>query len=207
MIPQLHIDKPYIIFVEGKLDEIILKLVLNHLLCVHPDLEGVINKTQIFNMQGKDNLKSGVRFAINKQKEIVKAILIILDKDENYQSTKQKLENFLNNFLWIPIREYLIIPDENSSGQELEDYLVTSLKELDKEKISILEKCIDKISSKRKIGKKVFYTYLLINDECNYDGLSISDEMLSSCVFIENLNLIKDKVLNFLKRIISERGN
>ncbi len=206
-MPQLHIDKSYIIFVEGKLDEIILKLVLNHLLCVHPDLEGVINRTQIFNMQGKDNLKSGVRFAINKQKEIVKAILIILDKDENYQSTKQKLENFLNNFLWIPIREYLIIPDENSSGQELEDYLVTSLKELDKEKISILEKCIDKISSKRKIGKKVFYTYLLINDECNYDGLSISGEMLSSCVSIENLNLIKDKVLNFLKRIISEGGN
>lgn len=200
---RIYIDKPYVILVEGKLDEIILKLILNHLRSTHSNLMNKIEKTQIINIGGKDKLRSeakvAIRLAIVRKK--IEGLLIILDKDDNYQSTEQRLINFLNNFPEIQIRDYLIIPDENSEGQELEDYLVVSLRETDENRIQILDECIRRVSNQRKIGKKLFFTYLLINDNCSYDGLSISEGILGKCVNVENLNLIKNRVLGFLGRV------
>jgi len=200
---RIYIDKPYVILVEGKLDEIILKLILNHLRSTHSNLMNKIEKTQIINIGGKDKLRSeakvAIRLAILRKK--IEGLLIILDKDDNYQSTEQRLINFLNNFPEIQIRDYLIIPDENSEGQELEDYLVVSLRKTDENRIQILDECIRRVSNQRKIGKKLFFTYLLINDNCSYDGLSISEGILGKCVNVENLNLIKNRVLGFLGRV------
>ena len=194
------IDKPYVILVEGKLDEIIVRISLEYIRENFPDLKEKVSNTQIFNIKGKDKLNSAiVKQLIRKAQEIIKAILIILDKDDNYSSTEQKIQNFLKNFDWIKLTDYLIIPPHEMPGRELEDYLVNALEQTDSQKIQVLKECIARVSSNRKLGKKLFFTYLLVNDNCNYDGLSISKDILNSCVKVENLNSIIKKVKQFLQ--------
>ena len=194
------IDKPYVILVEGKLDEIIVRISLEYIRENFPDLKEKVSNTQIFNIKGKDKLNSAiVKQLIRKAQEIIKAILIILDKDDNYSSTEQKIQNFLKNFDWIKLTDYLIIPPHEMPGRELEDYLVNALEQTDAQKIQVLKECIARVSSNRKLGKKLFFTYLLVNDNCNYDGLSISKDILNSCVKVENLNSIIKKVKQFLQ--------
>ena len=194
------IDKPYVILVEGILDRAILNLVLKDIGAKHENMKGIVEKTQVFEIKGKDNLKAGwLKNKINEAEETIKAILVIVDKDDDYQATAQSVNSFLDKFDWIRFKDYLIIPEENADGQELEDYLVATLEELGDDRVQRLGNCIRELSSDRKIGKKIFFSYLLVNDDCGYEGLSISDEMLGKCFDAGKLNLIRDKVLSFLQ--------
>ncbi|WP_461829808.1 hypothetical protein [Aquifex sp.] len=196
------IDKPYVIVVEGKLDKIILKIVLDYIKEKFPNLEEKVSNTQVFNIKGKNNLNSpGVKHSIRIAKGVVKALLVILDKNDSYDSTEQMIQTFLKNenFDWIALKDYLIVPPSNLCGKELEDYLVYILKQLVPQRIQVLRDCIRKVSTGRKFGKKLFFSYLLINDNCNYDGLSISEGMLKSCLEVETLDLIVEKVKQFLQ--------
>ena len=194
------IDKPYVILVEGFLDRAILSLVLRDIEANHEDVKEIIEKTQIFEIKGKDNLKANwLKNKISEAEDKLKAILVIVDKDNDYQATAQSVNSFLDKFNWIMLKDYLIIPDENTDGQELEDYLVATLEELEESKVQVLGDCIRKVSSDKKIGKKIFFSYLLVNDDCYYEGLSISDEMLGSCIDVGRLSLIQNKVLSFLE--------
>lgn len=194
------IDKPYVIIVEGKLDKIILKIILDYIKENVSNLEEKVSNTQIFNIKGKNSLNSaGVKHSIRIAKGVVKALLVILDKDDSYDSTKQMIQNFLENFDWIRLTDYLIIPPHDASGRELEDYLVNALEQKDAQRIQVLKECINRVSTNKKLGKKLFFTYLLINDNCNYDGLSVSEGMLSNCIEVNALDLIIEKVKQFLQ--------
>lgn len=202
-----EILKPYLIIVEGKLDKIVVNLVLNFIKKTTPELSEIVENTQVFPIGGKDKLRArrGIGFLINKAMDKLKAIMIVLDKDEDYASTQQQINNFLINFEWIPLREFLIIPDEESEGKNLEDYLVQVLRSSNGMTIQTIEDCIRELSSDRNLGKKVFYAYLLAKDGCNYEGISINEDRLLKCLPVEELTLIKSKIEQFFNSI-KERG-
>ncbi len=219
---QIEIEKPYVIAVEGKLDEIIVKLILKSL----AENKQVLNNIQVFSLDGKYHLKlKNMKRSVELSHTPVRGILIVLDKDESYTATKQKLENFLsdlgNQYTTLNKKDCLIIPDEQSSGKELEDYIIEAFKKTDTKAndiITSLEKCIkETATNKKKLGKKIFYTYLLMirGDKCKYEGLSISEGMLQGCIYEilkeciseKNLNLITDKISDFLNYIVSDMNH
>jgi len=190
------IEKENLIVVEGKTDRIIIEAILDSIDASFKE------RVQVFELGGKDNLEN-FKNLIKSSDIQVKCVLLILDKDENFNSTKQKAENFRNNLSQqFPYIDYLIIPPEDIEGKELEDYIVEILLQNDS-KISYLKNCIEKYIKKsltpEKLGKKIFYTYLLLNDDCNYQGTSFSADQIKRCIdnIIDKMDYIKEKIEEF----------
>ena len=200
------IQKENLIVVEGKTDRIIIEAIIDSIGAHFREL------VQIFELGGKDNLSKLIN-AIRLTEGIkVKCVLLILDKDEDFNSTEQKAKNFLKNltqkFPSIKVAHYIIIPPEDMEGEELEDYMMEILLQND-DKILRLKNCIEEIYRKesltpKKLGKKVFYTYLLLNDDCNYQGTSYSLPQIKGCInkIINKMHYIRNEINQFLQKCI-----
>jgi len=185
------IEKDNLIVVEGKTDKVLIEAIIDSMGNLYKE------KVQIFELNGKNNLKNLKKLIQNSEIKI-NSILLILDKDEDFNSTEQRAKNFLNNFTSIRT-SYMILPPKDMEGQELEDYIVEILLQ-NNDNISYIKDCIEKFSTTKKLGKKIFYTYLLLNDNCNYEGTSYSLEQVKNCIgnVINKMDYIIDQLKKFL---------
>lgn len=189
-----RIKNKNLILVEGKTDMAIIEAIIE-------SIEPYYNsKVQILELEGKNKLRTMENLIKNSDIEI-EAILLILDKDKNFESTKQMAENFLDKLPSIK-KSYIILPPEDMEGQELEDYIVEILLQNDdkKDKISYIKECVSQFQSDKKLGKKIFYTYLLLNDDCNYQGTSFSSLQIKNCIsnIMDENNYIVKQIRLFL---------
>jgi len=189
------IEKEYLILVEGKTDKILIETLLDLMNISIATKE----KIQIFELEGKNKLRLVKNLIKNSDIEI-KSLFLFLDKDENFDSTKQRAENFFSTLPYNPKKGtfYLILPPKDIEGKELEDYIVEILSK-DNDIISHIKKCVKEVSTNKKFGKKVFYTYLLLNDDCNYEGVSYSTPQVKRCIqnVIEKMDYLKEKLRQF----------
>ncbi|MDQ7032301.1 MAG: hypothetical protein Q9M37_06240 [Desulfonauticus sp.] len=194
------IEKEACIFVEGKLDQIIVELLLKSICS-----KEVIENIQIFQLGGKAGLKYVKKMENFNQ---LKAVLVILDKDEDYRSTSQTIDNFFKDLpKQCQCQLKFISPPDKLSGKELEEYIIEGIKHCKKNKlIEEIKKCIDsliknKLTSEKKLGKKILFTYFLLKDTCTYDGLSLNRDQFQSCIktSLDGLVELKNILENFIK--------
>jgi len=190
------IEKENLIVVEGKTDKVLIDDIIDLMENSYKE------KVQIFELNGKNNLGNLKKLIQNSDIEL-NSILLILDKDENFSSTEQRAISFFNNLLQefpsIKTR-YIILPPKEMEGQELEDYIVEIILSQDNN-ISYIKDCIEKVSTPKKLGKKIFYTYLLLNDNCNYEGTSYSLEQIKGCIgnVITKMDYLIEQIKQFLE--------
>jgi len=175
----LKLNKNCLFIVEGKVDRIILEILLNSI--------GFENKVDIIELKGKDRLRDFGKTLITtlkiQQPKNLNKICLILDNDGNFNSVKQKAENFIkylkqNIDLDINLN-YKIIPPEN---RELEDFLTKAIKQKDSW-LKELENCISNISyNVKKLNKKLFYIYLILKNDCKYLGTSFTKDQILNCL-------------------------
>jgi len=202
-----EIKKESCIFVEGKLDQLVVELVLKNMA-----FEEIKKNIQIFRLRSKDDLKNVKNIpGFNN----LKAVLVILDRDEDYTATSQKIDSF---FKKLPAhclcKMKFISPPEDSPGKEIEDYVIELISKHseDARLIQKIEEDIyrlihDGLTSDKKIGKKILFTYLLLKDSCSYDGLSLNADQFQSCIEVpldelKELKSILEEFVNFVKEKI-----
>ena len=197
------IEKEACIFVEGRFDQIVVELILKNICS-----EEVRRNVQILELSGKDNLKN-VKKMPNFYK--LKAVLVILDRDEDYVATLQKIDSFFEKLpKGCQCKLKFISPPDEALGKELEDYVIEAIVKHseDAKLIRELEKCIyslveKKLTSKKKLGKKLLFTYLLLKDKCSYDGLSLNVNQFQSCIetSLDNFKELKAVLKKFISFI------
>jgi len=198
------IEKSACIFVEGKLDQIVVELVLRDI-CE----ERFRKNIQIFKLRSKKDLKNVKKVpGFNK----LKAALVILDKNGDYRGTSQQIESFFEKLpKQCRCKLKFISPPEDSSGKEIEDYIIELIITYSKDdkfmrriKRDIHRLIDDGFTSDKKVGKKVLFTYLLLKDSCSYDGLSIKAEQFQSCIEVslsklKELRTVLEKFVGFVR--------
>ncbi len=194
------IEKPACIFVEGKLDQIIVELLLRNI-CSKETRKSI----QIFKLRSKDDLKNIKKVSgFNK----LRGVLVILDKDEDYSTTSQKIDSFFEKLsAQCKCKLKFISPPEDLSGREIEDYIIENITRHSKDKnfIEKIEECIfslieNKLTSEKKLGKKILFAYLLWKDTCSYDGLSLNADQFQSCIetSLDNFKELKSVLKQFI---------
>ncbi len=197
------IEKPACIFVEGKLDYIVIDLMLRDI-CP----EKLREKIQVFKLCSNKGLKTVKKLPGFKE---LKAVLVILDKDEDYKRTSQQIDSFFEK---LPdqcrCRLKFISPPEDLPGKEIEDYIVDLIiqsedsKFIKRIKDDIFHLIDDGFTQDKKVGKKVLFTYLLLKDSCSYDGLSINSAQFQSCIKVsltelKELKSTLEKFIDFVQ--------
>lgn len=187
----LKLDKPCLFIVEGKVDRIILEILLDSI--------EFKDKVLIVELEGKDKLKHFKKTLSNTIKiqrpENLNKICLILDNDGNFGSAKQKAESFIEYLRQnidldshIDLR-YKIIPPEN---REFEDFLTEKIKQNDAW-LGELEDCISKINyDVEKLNKKLFYIYLILKNDCEYIGTSFTKNQILRCLDSELMGLLRE---------------
>ncbi len=197
-----RIERSACIFVEGRLDHIVVDLMLKDI-C----LEKLREKIQIFELGGNKGLRN-----IKKIKGFygLKAVLVILDKDEDYKRTSQQIDSFFEKLDQCRCKLKFISPPEDSRGKEIEDYIVDLIthsedsKFIKRIKDDIFHLISDGFTLNKKVGKKVLFTYLLLKDSCSYDGLSINSSQFQSCIKVslselKELRVVLEKFTDFIE--------
>ncbi len=206
------IEKETCIFVEGRFDKLIIDKLFD---LKFPFLK---NKIQIYAVGGKNSLLnyeflSGISgFIVN-----VKNLLLICDVDENRKRTIKEIEEFVNKLQTSNNKilniDYIILPEKDYLGNEIEDYLWEVLKRAvtDEELIlyyeieSFFNKLVSKglTLEKKKKGKKLLFSYLLLKDNCKYDGINIDTVKSTKCLgnVIDKMFFLEYKIKEFLKKL------
>lgn len=206
------IEKEACIFAEGKLDQILVELILRNICSVE-----IKKNIQIFKLRSKDDLKNVKNIpGFNN----LKAVLVILDKDEDYMATSQKIDSFFEKLPeCCQYKLKFIFPPKESSGKELEDYIIETIATYSEnfKLIHEIKKCVyslieNNLTSDKKLGKKILFTFLLLKDTCSYDGLSLNAGQFKSCIEtslddFRELKGILEEFISFVKEKILKEGN
>ena len=149
-------------------------------------------------------------------KKLREKLVLILwkNEDKNYSVTSQKINYFFKKLSKeCKYKQQLILPPKEISGKELEDYIVEVIKRYSKNDkliqeiesfVSNLEK--NNLTSGKKRGKKILFSYLLLKDKCSYDGLSLNAYQFQSCIgkLLNNFKELKDileEFIDFVKKL------
>ena len=215
----LSFREPAVILVEGWSDSAVIRLALNHLgwELISEEEEKEVGSYIFRNEEKKVQVnavggKGHMRYSLIKRVsgfENVNKILVVKDVDESREKTEQSLKSFCDNFLndrqsQAIFADYLILPPVE--GKELEDYLLEKLKLCSeyRERLLKLEECLMVISlNKNKFLKRLFYSFLLFNDRCSYEGTSLRGDMLYSCLkkLSARVPEVEEKIAYFLENV------
>ena len=201
----LVIEKPIILLVEGRKDEIFFKKIV--------EFVNVDAYAQIIQYEGKDNLKNRLDLLLKTPGyNMVKTLVIVRDANDNPKSSFQSVQNILKQKqLATPSKPYeiakgnpntgiVILPDENESG-DLEALCLKALKDNNQYIYTCAENYTECLKNNginiKKLTKTLFYAFLSATEEPE----------ITFYTFVKDPKLLNlnhqafEKLLNFTKSL------
>lgn len=160
---QQPLEKPYLLFVEGKDDKAVVELLLQHL---------GIESVEVYNVEGKNNFRKRIS-AVSVQanfNEIVQRVGIVRDADEDPDAARRSCADILRSIS--RPTDFCIVPSEGPGM--LEDLFLSAIENRpERQCIEDFVQCVDstavKISSPSKFRMR---TFLMLHDPDTMQSLN-----------------------------------